>query len=150
MVSPFVLAGVALDSHVTNLIYGTVRSIKPDFPHDCCALCLSLFLKFQGFQIKQEISAQNLADSLELSGWIKVKDLQPIPGDIAVCEDLNSNGMSDHIFLVVAPALNNMVWAWDNRLGANSNRVYLRNINHSPPGYTPVWYFLRHQAEKTG
>jgi hypothetical protein len=104
----------------------------PPFPSKGCAAFLSEFLKENALPtLLFTTSAQELAGSLERRGWDRVHN--PEPGDVAVCDDLNHNGNSDHVFLF-------MGWEDGNprALDNQDTKVHTRG-----PGKTRVHYYLR-------
>lgn len=125
--------------HQVMAIQARAREIKPDFPRDGCGLFLSLLLQEAGIDVHTEPVAQKLADALAARGWKKITDLESVkPGDVGVTEDLNNNGLADHIFLVIRKrdASGNVSIA-DNQ----ADHPHSRNLHGG--GKTPTAYLMR-------
>lgn len=141
--NPFIAMACFADPVESGFLYDTARRVHPDFPRDACAVTLSLALKRAGLeQLALDASAEGLARKLKALGW-QVADQaeEPHPGDVFVTEDLNGNGLADHIGLVICPSAPGWFVAGDNQMGNYGGHPYRRNIG--PGKKTPVAYWLR-------
>jgi hypothetical protein len=125
----------------TRSAYARAEQFVPMFPNNGCAAALSAILHRRHI----EDNAQALADQLERDGWVRIpKEAIPLPGDVMVSEDLNGNGMADHVALVCT-GVKGRYLCWDNQLWwpIRHHLPYWRNIFKEVDGKTPVAYWLR-------
>jgi hypothetical protein len=114
------------------------REREPGFPHNGCAAFLSALLHQAGLaDLPVILGAQDLADTLARRGWKRVPRGEQRAGDVAVCTDLDGNGRSDHIFLILEARGPDLMLIVDNQAA----KPHLRSA--AGGGKTPVGYFLR-------
>ena len=147
----------------TLAAYALAAQFVDTFPKNGCAVALSVILDRQSLthfgevavkiqSLKIEDNAQALAGQLECDGWVRIpKEEIPRPGDVMVSEDLNGNGMADHVALVCA-GVEGRFFCWDNHLGwpTRCNLPYWRNTFKEVDGKTPVAYWLRPPPPQKG
>jgi hypothetical protein len=104
-----------------------------------CAITASVRLISAGIFPPDEIIpwAEDLATRLKKMGWKYVQsDVQA--NDLIVCQDLNGNGATDHVWFAVTDAVDGYCMCLDNH---NEGKPYKRNLGEG--SRTPMDYALR-------
>jgi hypothetical protein len=129
---------LAQDRAALTRIRRDAKRHHPPFPTNGCACFLSVLLRAAGLDdLAVILGAEELADTLEARGWFRVPVGQQQAGDVGVCQDLNGNGRSDHIFFVVQAHGADRMTIVDNQATGTHTRYA------SGRGKTPVRHFLR-------
>ncbi len=142
------LLTLATNPELVKGIWAMVRSNYPAFPNKACGATLSTFMAQAGFTQSFGEWAQTEINEALSEGWYKcAPDNAPQPGDIFVCADLNRNGATDHVGIVVRPSTTDgQFWAIDNRIDqCIDGKPYMRNTG--PGKFTPVAYFIRYSGD---
>ena len=106
-----------------------------------CAITASVRLISAGIFPPDEIIpwAEDLATRLKKMGWIYVQDTPDVKAnDLIVCQDLNGNGATDHVWFAVTDAEDGYCMCLDNH---NNGEPYKRNLGEG--ARTPMAYALR-------
>lgn len=118
----------------------TAYARLPTYPHNGCAAFLSALLTGAGIDTGVILSAGTLASTLEARGWERVALGDQQPGDVGVTDDLNHNGIPDHVYLVVERVTADLSLVADNQ----SHSLHERYA--SGRGKTPTSHYLRAAA----
>jgi hypothetical protein len=106
-----------------------------------CAITASVRLISAGIFPADEIIpwAEDLATELKRLGWVPVWEVSDVQaGDLIVCQDLNGNGATDHVWFAVTDAEDGYCMCLDNH---NYGKPYKRNLGEG--SRTPMDYALR-------
>jgi hypothetical protein len=106
-----------------------------------CAITASVRLISAGIFPADEIIpwAEDLATELKRLGWVPVWEVSDVQAnDLIVCQDLNGNGATDHVWFAVTDAVDGYCICLDNH---NYGEPYKRNLGEG--ARTPMDYALR-------
>lgn len=109
------------------------------WPHDGCAIMLSILLRNAGLPIPYKCMALDLVRLLKSRGWNVVPVGSEKPGDVGTtCGDDYDPGV-DHVYLVVEVGDDGIVTVADNQ----SSHLHPRPVAGDGGNYSPTTFFLR-------
>jgi hypothetical protein len=118
-----------------------------------CAITASLHLIAAGVLPEGEVIpwAEDLATRLKQLGWKRIDcPADVLPGDLIVCQDLNGNGATDHVWFALGTPYHCIMAEWAARCVDNHNdgEPHPRTLNGKgfPPPHTPMDYALRQEG----
>ena len=109
-----------------------------EYPHDGCAITLSVLLQDAGIKTADVFTAIELTQTLKDRGWTKIELGQQAAGDVGTtCGKTPVHGQ-DHIYLVLKPVNSDEMVIADNQ----EPKPHFRFAS-GLGGKTPTKYFLR-------
>jgi len=117
-----------------------------------CAITASVHLIAAGVLQEGEVIpwAEDLATRLKEIGWKRIgSPADVLPGDLIVCQDINGNGATDHVWFALGTPYHSIMTGYAARCLDNHNdgAPYSRTLNGKgfPPPHTPMDYALRQE-----